>query len=278
MKASITLLQRGARLAFLAPLAAVLCGPSWASAADFLGSAQSFAVLGASTVTNTGPTKIVGDLGVYNGTAITGLGTITLDGTLHQHDAVAKQAQSDAATAFAALAAMPSKLDMSGKDLGSLGVLTPGVYTYSSSAELTGTLTLDFAGHPDQPFIFQIGTALTTATGSDVVILNGGQDSAVYWEIGSSATLGTGTAFEGSILADQSITLTTGATIQCGRAIALVGAVTLDSNMVSIGCTGGSGGPPPGVPEPATWAMMLVGFGGLGLALRSSRRRQALTA
>ena len=109
------------------------------------------------------------------------------------------------------LRALPFTVDLTGNGSSWPTTLMPGVYKFSSSAQLTGTLTLDFAGNPNQPFVFQIGTTLTTASGSTVNVLNGSSNSAVYWEVGSSATLGTSTAFAGNILADQSITLNTGA-------------------------------------------------------------------
>src|SRR5260370_20998257 len=214
---------------------------AWAQTAPPLASSQTFAVLGASTVTNTGPTVISGDLGVSPGTAVTGFpaGTVT-GGPSHAGDATALTAQAGAHTAYAALVAQPCGTNLTGKTLGtSPGAVTlsPGVYCFNSSAQLTGTLTLNGSG----VYVFQMGSTLTTASNSSVALANGATSGDVFWQVGSSATLGTNTVFAGSILARISNTVTTGTSV-CGRVFALTGAVTQDSNAITATGSCGSGG------------------------------------
>jgi outer membrane autotransporter protein len=227
--------------------------------APFLGTVATFAVLGGSTVTNTGPTVLTGtaalpgNLGVSPGSAITGFfavdggpGILTGPGaSIHQNDAVAIQAQINLINAYNNLAARPTSVNLTGQNLGGL-TLVPGTYNFSSAAQLTGALTLNGLGNPNSVFIFNIGSTLTTASASSILLINGAQGGDVFWRVGSSATLGTASSFTGDILALTSITLDTSATITCGAAWAHTGAVTLDSNTISlcnlIAGSGGSGG------------------------------------
>lgn len=234
--------------------------------ADILGTADSFAVLGGSTVTNTGPTVIGGNLGVYPGTSITGFPPgIVNAGVIHSGDAVAMQAQADALTGYNFLAGLAPNQNLTGQDLGGL-TLTPGVYKFDSSAQLTGTLTLNFQGMSNAIFVFQTGSTLTTAGASSVVEINPGQNDNVYFQVGSSATLGTTTAFQGDIVALTSVGLNTGATITCGSALALNGAVTMDTNIVNKdSCAGGT----TPTPEPGTISLLAAGL--LAAGATSSR-------
>jgi ice-binding like protein len=210
-----------------------------------LGYAQSFAVLGATTVTSAGPVLVTGDVGVSPGTSITGFppGTIS-GGILNVDNPLALLAQRDAQTAYAALAADPCGTNLSGETLGSTPgatTLSPGVYCFNSSAELIGALTLSGAG----VYIFQIGSTLTTATSSSVILSNGASSANVFWQVGGSATIGSDTAFTGSIFAAVSDTVSSGASV-AGRVLALAGAVTLSSNSVAI---------PPG---PGRWEIVHI--------------------
>lgn len=203
-----------------------------------LGSACGFGILAGSTVTNvTGTaTSVSGDVGVWPGSAITGFGPpASITGTLHAGDAVAQTAQGDLTTAYnnAAGAAGGAVL---APDIGGV-TLPPGVYKTTSaqpSLGITGNLTLDGKGDPNAVWIFQIVSTLTTATGnSQVILIGSAQSKNVIWQVGSSATLGTNTVFTGTIMAQSSITLTTGARLN-GRALARTGAVTLDTNTVVV--------------------------------------------
>lgn len=237
--------------------AALLHSPSKAVA-----QLSTFAVLGGSTVTNTAtPTVVTGDLGVSPGSAVTGFPPgMVVGGTIHAADAVAAQAQSDLTTVYNNLASEACNTDLSGQDLGGL-TLTPGVYCFTTSAQLTGALTLDAQGNSNAQFVFKIGSTLTTASGSSVLLINSASSCGVFWQVGSSATLGTGTTLAGSIVALSSITLNTGASVN-GRVLARNGAVTLDNSNVTI-CSGGPGlplQPPPiaTVPTLSGWGMIVL--------------------
>jgi hypothetical protein len=213
-------------------LSLLACGLSFAARGNaLLGSAASFGALAGSALTSTGNSKITGDMGVYPGTAITGFPPGNVTGATHNADDVAQQAQADAATAFNNLAAMAPTKSLSGQDLGGM-TLTSGVYNFASSGQLTGTLTLDAEGNSNAEFVFQFGSTITTAVSSEVVIINSGKACNVYWQVGSSATIGTTTTFLGNILASSAITLNHGVNIQ-GGIYALNAAITLDTDNVT---------------------------------------------
>jgi hypothetical protein len=214
-----------------------------------LGTANNFAVLAGSAITSSGTTVINGgSVGESPGSTLTGALSITPPFTTYLGDTVAGTAQSDLGTAFGVAAGEAVTQNLTGTDLGGL-TLTPGVYFFSGAAQLTGTLTLNDEGNPDAQFVFQIGSTLTTASGSSVLTINAGGSTtpgiSVFWQVGSSAVLGTGTDFEGNVLAYTSITDDGGSTVD-GRLLAENGAVSLDDTTINTPPaeteTGGGGG------------------------------------
>src|SRR5438094_58285 len=197
-----------------------------------LGAASTFAVLAGSTVTSTGATRVNGDLGLSPGTAVTGFPPGTVNGTIHAGDPAAAQAQLALTTAYN---------NAAGRTVGAITIagnlggrtLTPGLYKSTSSLEISsGDLTLDAQGDANAVFIFQMASTLTTTSARQVILSGGAKAANVFWQVGSSATLGTGSVFKGNILALASITVTTGAAVE-GRLLARTGAVTLDSNIIA---------------------------------------------
>lgn len=240
--------------ALIAILATVLLGgliagtaaTAQAATAPGLGTAGSFSVLAGSTVTNTGPTVATGDLGVSPGTAVTGFPPGLVNGTVYTA-AAASGAKSDLVTAYDNAAGQACDTVLTGQDLGGL-TLVPGTYCFSTSAQLTGDLTLDAQSDPNAVFVFQIGTTLTTSSGSTVSMINSGSSCNVFWQVGSSATLGTTTKFVGNILALTSITVNTHSSV-AGRALARNAAVTMASSTVDRTCAAVA--PPAPEPSPA---------------------------
>jgi len=195
-----------------------------------LGTAANFGVLAATTVTNTGVTTVHGDLGLYPGSSVTGFPPGTVTGTQHINDTVAALAQADLTTAYNNLAGRTGATNVSGNIGGT--TKTPGLYKSTSSLEISsGDLTLDAQGNASAIFIFQIASTLTTTTDRKVILTNSANAFNVFWQVGSSATIGTNSTFKGNILALTSITLNTGASLD-GRALARTGAVTLDTTSV----------------------------------------------
>ena len=208
-----------------------------------LGTAGTFAVLAGTTVTNTGPSSISGDLGVSPGTAVTGFPPgIVFNGTIHRADGVAQNAQSDLTTAYNDAAGRSPTANVPAF-IGAGQTLAPGVYKASSSLEVGGSLTLDAHGDPNAVFIFQAPSTLITDSASSITLDGGAQACNVFWQVGSSATLGTSSDFAGSVLALTSISVDTGDTI-AGRALARNGAVTLDDDTITVPSCARSGPPP----------------------------------
>jgi LPXTG-motif cell wall-anchored protein len=215
-----------------------------------LGTVGSYSVLGGTTVTNIGPSVLGQDLGVSPGTAITGFPPGVSLGATHAGDAPAAQAQIDLTTAYNDAASRATSALVSGDLVGQ--TLPGGVYTSAGPLALSGVLTLDGKNDPNSVFVFQASSTLTTASASSIKLINGAQPCNIFWQVGSSVTLGTNSQFVGTIMALTSISANTGATIE-GRALARNGQVALDTNVFTLpGCSVASPSPSPSATATAT--------------------------
>jgi Ice-binding-like len=250
-------------------------GAANAATAPPLGSASTFAVLAATAVTNTGPTVVNGNLGLSPGTSVTGFppGTVVLPSTEHVADTAAASAQTDLTTAYNNAAGQTPTV--TGVSSLSNQTLTPGVYNAGSSLGVNGTVTLDGQGNQNAVFIFQMSSTLTTASASSINLINGAQACNVFWQVGSSATLGTGSTFAGSILALASITVTTGDTV-AGSLLARNGAVTLDSDTITAPMCSQTVASPLVSPVGGAAAAGISGLAGLGWFLVRRRKAAAI--
>src|SRR5580692_9922465 len=211
-----------------------------------LGSTVTFAVLANSTVTKTGDSILNGNPGLSPGSAVTGFppGSVAPQYAIHIDDGTAVTAQNDLTAAYNDAATNNrdgGPVTVVAGDLGGQ-TLTPGLYNSASTLGITGTLTLNGLGNANSVFVFQIGSALTTAVGSSVVLINGANAANIFWQVGSSATLGVGSIFYGTILAQVSVTVNSGAALN-GRALARTGAVTLAANTITEPGPATNGGP-----------------------------------
>ncbi|SDE30878.1 ice-binding family protein [Auraticoccus monumenti] len=233
-------------------LGAVVPDAQAAEARVLLGTAEDFSVLGAETVTNTGPSILSDNLGVSPGAAITGFPPGQVRGTIHAADEVAAAAQADLRIAYNDAAGRASTAAV-GPDLTG-ETLVGGVYTASTTLALNGALTLDGENDPDAVFIFQVPSALLIGTGSSVELIRGAQACNVFWQVGSSATIDAGTTFVGSVMALASVSVLTGSTVD-GRVLARTGQVSLQTNVfTSSACVAASPSPDPepsGSPSPS---------------------------
>jgi hypothetical protein len=282
--------RRGRLIGIALAMIAVLALPAAAQAAPVgLGTAGPFVVLGATKVTNVGPSVLNGNLGISPGTELEGFGLpAVINGSTHATNEVAAKAQLDLTTAYdvaAGQSVLPAN-DLSGTDLGERK-LAPGTYRYNAAALLTGALTLDAEGDPNAEFVFQIGSQLTTESASSVLLVNGASPCNVYWQVGSSAVLGTTTSFQGSLMALTSISLNSNATV-VGRMLARNGQVSLIENtltrpLCATGPTtppsgetpGGPGTVPPTTPGTTPGTTGLAAAPSNGSRLASGRRAKA---
>lgn len=255
-------IARRAPLALVAAGVAMIltAGAASAAVAPRMGTTSSFAVLAGAGITNTGATVIDGDVGSYATTTITGFDTVTQNGVNHAGDLVTQGAKQDLIVAYDDAAGAATTMAV-GPELGGL-TLTPGVYT-GGALQITGTLTLDTLGNPDAVFIFQAASTLTANPASAVVVLNGARACNVYWQVTSSATLGTTSRLIGNVLALTDIHARTGATVQ-GRLLARNGEVTLQTNTITDEVCATTSGGSSTTTSPSTTSTTTVGTSGAG--------------